>query len=221
MTTIVSNGYYLAADWAISTPIDPCLTQIDPTTLEKIDRSTGNFLKLRVLDGKSVRLKNAYEIGSIMGYASSGDAYLHSGIFEILSSVSVFDPFQWRSFLRGPGESAILMVTDTCHTVKININDSHMRMDVYFPGSIIVEGSGSNHCDLMMNELTNPKVSSIEAILAVASCVDEGTSREYSVLGVRENTFYPNVQPSKEHCINIAKKFWSKVGDSICAENID
>lgn len=220
MTTIISNGYYLVADCQMSSKSDVTLRQIDPETLESVIENKNDFLKIRLLDGKTVRYEDSEDLGAILAFTTSGDAFLNSSMSEILSHVDKFNTKSWISTLRRSGSNTVLMVTERYFTIRISIRDSVIDTEFHKPGDIVIDGSGSSHCDLMSNAILYDDSISLEEIMALASCSDEYTSRNYSALGLRERIFYPNITPSKTHCIRLAKGLWSKVGDTMTEDNI-
>lgn len=214
MTTIVSNGYYLASDHRVTTSSKE-ISYVSPQTgYDQRSYHYDHFLKIRVLE-RPVPVRSRNDVGSIEAFAVCGVAKLLSCFEEIMHSSQEFEWSRWRKTFRAIGDSDthIVCVTDKAFTITINVNGFRgpTTQVISQPGRLRVAGTGSKliiHADSDYRSSDTP----IDEIMAIASMVDPATSSSYSAYGVREKEFFTDIRPSDEQVRQKALSLWNRLG---------
>lgn len=203
MTTIITNGYYLAADHRTT------FTSVE----RRFDIETGEKAKEGVFSDTAYKIHLVpadiqfyHGDRKVIAIACSGAADAGGLFMEFLDVVAktkkldIQDVIKIHRTLRGATSFTVVGVTEDAHSFLMPMrNHSERKVAIFSPGKMIMAGSGVSVPSAWddVNEAEKSTVTVGDLVLT-ASRYDNSTSPSYSVFGVREKEYYAAVIPSKE-----------------------
>ena len=213
MTTIVSNGYYLIADHRRSSSENSVIRNLLALQVDSHDKASvirkKKFSIYKDIAEKIFFLETPIpclnkEAGKVIAFACAGPMLMIDKFIKIILLYSktsdsleqfmklleMFQPFS--------GSMSCLMVTDKSFTVEAVFSGNKtfsVKFKYHTPGTSVMEGSGYGKIQNLHIPLAKTPP---QDLFYMAQFMDVYTSPSYSVLGVRENQYYPFVLETPE-----------------------
>lgn len=213
MTTIVSNGYYLIADHRRSRSESAdtrnlLSIQVDSKDKASVVRKKKFSVHMDIAE-KIFMLENPVpcsnkKAGNVIALACAGPVIMNDKFIKILLQYSktdqTIDQFLklLEMFQSLSGFMSCLMVTDNSFTIEVSVTGnttSSVKFKYHTPGTSVMRGSGYGKIKNLYIPLAKTPP---QDLFYMAQFMDVYTSPSYSVLGVRENQYFPFVLETPE-----------------------
>lgn len=213
MTTIVSNGFYLIADHRRSSSESSVIRNLLSLQVDSHDKASvirkKKFSIHNDIAEKIFMLETPIsclnkEAGNVIAFACAGPVVLIDKFIKTITlysktSDSLEQFFKLLEMFQSlPGSMSCLMVTDKSFTVEALITGSAtsaVKFKYHTPGTSVMRGSGYGKIKNLYIPLAKTPP---QDLFYMAQFMDVYTSPSYSVLGVRENQYYPFVLETPE-----------------------